>query len=138
VTAQSVVEQFYNELWNDWQINLIDVILAPQIQFRGSRGAVLEGREAFRRYLLETRASFPDWNNRIDELLQSGIHVAVRLTWTGTHTGAPFSGYEAEGVRVEYVGAAFFTVSQDEIENAWVVGDTRTFWNALCEGERDA
>jgi predicted ester cyclase len=128
--SEIAVRRFYDELWNGWRLELVDEILAEGLRFRGSRGAILAGRSEFRRYAEETRAAFPDWHNRIDDLVVDGDRVAARLTWTGTQTGA-FEGRAASGARVEYVGAAFFRVVGDVIDEAWVVGDTEGFRRTL-------
>ena len=87
--AKVLVRRFYDELWNMWRLELVDEILDENLRFRGSRGAILEGRSEFRRYAEATRAGFPDWHNRIDDLVASGDRVATRMTWTGTQSG-PF------------------------------------------------
>jgi steroid delta-isomerase-like uncharacterized protein len=127
---EAVVRRFYNELWNQWQLDLVDELLSPNVRFRGSRGARLAGRDAFRRYAESTRAGFPDWKNRIDEILAVEDRVVTRMTWTGTHTGE-FDGIAPTGSRVEYVGAAFFRFEEALITEAWVVGDSHAFWAAL-------
>lgn len=129
----AVVRRFYNELWNDWRVELSDAILTPGLQFRGSRGTLLSGRGAFKAYLEETRAAFPDWRNQIDELLAFSDRVVTRMTWSGTHRGL-FAGIEPTGRGVEYVGAAFFRLTDGMIDEAWVVGDSHTFWMALSGG----
>ena len=127
---ERIVRRFYEELWNEWRLDLADVILSPRLRFRGSRGSVLTGREEFKRYVEETRAAFADWHNQIDELMAAGDRVVTRMTWTGTHTGA-FAGIEPSGARVEYVGPGFFRLADGLIEEAWIVGDSHAFWAAL-------
>lgn len=127
---KAVVRRFYNELWNAWGLELVDELVAHRMRFRGSLGSVLEGRAEFRRYVESIRVAFPDWHNRIDELLGTGDRVVARLTWSGTHRGS-LGDLEPTGARVEYVGAAFFHLSRGVIETAWVVGDTQQLWRAL-------
>ena len=129
-TGEAAVRRFYAELWNAWELGLVDEILSPELRFRGSRGAVMSGRDAFRRYAEETREAFPDWHNRVDDLVANGDRVAARLTWTGTQSGA-FEGRPPTGARVEYVGAGFFRVDHGVIHEAWVVGDTEAFRRTL-------
>jgi steroid delta-isomerase-like uncharacterized protein len=128
--SEAVVRRFYDELWNRWRLELADEFLSERLRFRGSLGATLAGRAAFVAYAESIRAAFPDWHNRVDELLASDDRVATRMTWTGTHAG-PFAGLEPSGARVEYAGAAFFRLTGGVIEEAWVVGDTEAFWRAL-------
>ena len=85
------------------------------------------------RYVETARVAFPDWHNRIDELLAVSDRVVTRMTWSGTHEGR-LGDIEATGARVEYVGTAFFRLAQGVIEEAWVVGDTQELWRALGRG----
>lgn len=127
---EAVVERFYAELWNDWQLDLADEIVSPAVRFRGSLGTSLTGREQLKRYVETVRVAFPDWHNQVDELLSFEDRVVVRLTWSGTHRG-PLGEVEPTGARVEYCGAALFRLSDRMIDEAWVVGDTQELWRAL-------
>jgi len=127
---EAIVRRFYDELWNQWNLAVADEIVSETVRFRGSRGAEITGRQELKRYLEATRAAFPDWHNRIDELLAVDDRVVTRMTWSGTHRGE-FAGVEPTGGRVEYPGAAFFRLAGGMIEEAWVVGDTQLLWRAL-------
>ena len=127
---EAVVRRFYDELWNGWRLEVADEIVSSRLRFRGSLGSIHDGRDSFKRYVEGVRAAFPDWHNRIDEMLAVDDRVVTRMTWSGTHRG-PFGGIEPTGVHVEYAGAAFFRLEQGLIEQAWVVGDTQELWRAL-------
>lgn len=129
----AVIRRFYDELWNRWELDVATEIVSPSIRFRGSIGTTLSGRDAFLNYVENVRAAFPDWHNRIDELLAVEDRVIARLTWSGTHRG-PLGDLEASGARVTYVGAAFFRLADAMIEEAWVVGDTQQLWRAIYRG----
>lgn len=72
-----VIRRFYEELWNRWDLAVADEILSEDVRFRSSLGATLEGREAFKEYV---RAAFPDWHNRVDEMIDCGDRVVTRMT----------------------------------------------------------
>jgi predicted ester cyclase len=127
---ERVVERFYHELWNRWDFDVADEILAEGVRFRGTLGSVLEGRDAFKGYVETVRRAFPDWHKRIDETISCGDRVVTRMTWSGTHEGK-LGEVEPTGARVEYVGAALFRISGERVEEAWVVGDTQELWRAL-------
>jgi steroid delta-isomerase-like uncharacterized protein len=127
---EAVVRRFYGELWNRWRLELAEEILAESLRFRGSLGSVCEGRDEFRRYAETLRAAFPDWHNRIDEVVSDDDRVVTRMTWSGTHLG-PLDGVEPSGALVEYAGAAFFRLDGGRIEEAWVVGDTAALWEQI-------
>jgi SnoaL-like polyketide cyclase len=83
----TVIRRFYEELWNEWQLDLIEELPSPTIGFRGSLGSTCNGRDEFTGYVETVRAAFPDWHNRIDEILAVDDRVVTRMTWTGTHRG---------------------------------------------------
>ena len=126
----SVVRRFYEELWNEWRLDVAGEIVAADVRFRGSLGSVLVGREELLRYVERVRAAFPDWHNRIDEIFTAEERVVTRMTWSGTHRGS-LEEIEPTGAHVEYCGAAFFRLPGGVIEEAWVVGDTQELWRAL-------
>lgn len=130
MTNDATVRRFYDELWNRWRLEIADEILSQSIRFRGSLGTVCEGRGDFERYVEDVQAAFPDWHNRIDEVVVDADRVVTRMTWTGTHRGA-LGDVAPTGARVEYAGAAFFRLTGGLIEEAWVVGDTQELWRAL-------
>lgn len=76
------------------------------------------------------RTAFPDWQNRIDELIAERDRVVARMTWSGTHSGSLF-GIAPTGRPVTYVGAPFFRLHDGRIREAWVVGDTQELWRTL-------
>jgi hypothetical protein len=58
---RSVIERFYNELWNGWSLAVADEIVSENLRFRGSLGSTLEGLEGFKDYVRTVRDAFPDW-----------------------------------------------------------------------------
>lgn len=124
-----LVRRFYDELWNAWRPEVADEILAEDFRFRGTLDE-LAGRDAFKDYMATIRTAFPDWHNEVEELFDLGEQVITRMTWSGTHRG-PFRDIPATGRRVEYPGAAFFTIRDGRIATAWIVGDTSRLWAAL-------
>lgn len=127
---EAVIRRFYEELWNEWRLDLAAEIVASDVRFRGSLGSSLVGREDFVAYVERVRNAFPDWHNRIDEIIASDDRVVTRMIWSGTHRGR-LGEIEPTGARVEYMGAAFFRLADGVIEDAWVVGDTQELWRAL-------
>ena len=76
------------------------------------------GLEGARNLALEIRAAFPDYRERIDELIDAGDRIVVRLTIQGTHQG-DYGGLPATGKSVE-----FTDVTICRIENARIVEES--------------
>lgn len=80
------------------------------------------GRREWRSYRDAVRAGSADFHNEILTLLVDGDQAAVRLRYTGTHTG-PLAGLPPTGRRFSYAGAAFFTRNGPQVTSGWVLGD---------------
>src|SRR5258708_23326646 len=124
-------------MWNRWDFDLAEVLLDPEIQFRGSLGMEVRGVAGFQGYMRTVQAAFPDFTNTIDELIAEGAgeasHVAARLTYGGTHRGELF-GVAPSGNRIEYSGAAFFEIAGGKVARGWVLGDTTSLQKQLGAG----
>jgi len=117
-----LVRRYYDELWNAWDVSLADELLASDFRFRGSLGFETRGREKFLAYLKMTRDAFPDFHNRIDDLIAEDTKVVARLTYTGTHRGRIF-GIDGSGAKIVYAGVAIFSVGETQLISGWVLGD---------------
>ncbi len=117
-----IVRRYYEELWNRWDLAVLDEIVAADINFRGSLSLAVKGIDGFKRYVNMVRAAFPDFHNSIEDLIAEGDKVAARLTYRGTHQGELF-GLAATGKVVTYAGIAIFRIANDRIFDGWVLGD---------------
>jgi steroid delta-isomerase-like uncharacterized protein len=127
---EAIVRRFYDELWNEWRLDLVDEIISDRIRFRSSLGSTVSGREEFTALVERVRGVFPDLRHQVDELIAVDDRVVTRVTYSGTHRGR-LGDVEATGAHVVYVGAAFFRLSHGRIDEGWVVGDTQAVWRAL-------
>ena len=117
-----LIERFYNELWNRFDKSLFPEILAEDLEFRGSLGREIRGHVEFAEYVDFIQRAFPDFHNRIEDIVSEGDQSFVRLSYTGTHEGAIF-GVPATGRRIHYAGAALFRFSGSKVASVWVLGD---------------
>ena len=109
-------------MWNTWDATAIAEICTPDVTFRGSLGTTVRGYAGVAAYMDQVRAAFPDFTNRVEEVISEGDKAFARLTYTGTHQG-PILGFEPTGKFVTYAGAVVFTFRDDRISEVWVLGD---------------
>ena len=119
---EHLVRRFYEELWNRWDDEGVDDLLAEDFTFRGSLGTETAGRAEWRSYRDAVRAGASDFHNELVTLVAHGDRAAARLRYSGTHTGR-LAGLPATGRRFTYAGAAFFEAQQGRLASAWVLGD---------------
>jgi steroid delta-isomerase-like uncharacterized protein len=119
---RALVRRYYDELWNQWKLELIAELLAENFRFRGSVGVTARGRNAFADYVRMMRGAFPDFHNRVESMLAEDNRVVARLQYTGTHRGK-FLGIDPTGNQVSYDGVAIFAIGSHQLMSAWVLGD---------------
>jgi len=119
---KAIIQRYYDELWNKWDLSLVDDIIGPEICFRGSLGVAVQGRDGFKNYVATVRRAFPDFHNTIEELVAEDEKVVARLTYRGTHQGELF-GIPPTDKQVSYAGIAMFRILNERIVDGWVIGD---------------
>jgi steroid delta-isomerase-like uncharacterized protein len=120
---RALIRRYYDELWNQWRLELADVLLAPDVTFRGSLAVEVAGIAGFKGYVRLVQTAFPDFHNTVEELVVEDDRVVARLTYRGTHRG-PLFDLAATGRRVSYAGIALFRITGGRIASGFVVGDT--------------
>jgi steroid delta-isomerase-like uncharacterized protein len=129
---RDLIRRYYEEMWNHWDFELAEQVLAPEIAFHGSLGVTTRGIAAFRKYMQTVRDAFPDFHNRIEELVAENQQVVARLTYHGTHSGE-ILGIAPMGKKITYAGAAFFQIAGGRITEGWVLGDRMSLLQQLGE-----
>jgi steroid delta-isomerase-like uncharacterized protein len=117
-----LVRRYYDELWNQWRLELSCELLAEDFRFRGSVGIATRGRQAFGDYVRMIRNAFPDFHNHVELMLAEDNRVVAQVQFKGTHRG-PISGVHATGTQIAYEGVAIFAIGARRLMSAWVLGD---------------
>jgi steroid delta-isomerase-like uncharacterized protein len=119
---KNLIRRFFDEMWNPWNFEKAEELLAADIKFRGTLGAELIGRDAFREYMRKVQAAFPDFHNSILEMTAESNRVVAKTFYRGTHRGEIF-GVAPTGKTIGYAGAAFFRIADGKVIEGWVLGD---------------
>jgi steroid delta-isomerase-like uncharacterized protein len=109
-------------MWNQWDKSVFEQILAPDIVFRGSLGQEKRGYAGLSEYMDFIRTAFPDFTNRIEDVVSEGDRAFARLQYTGTHEGEIFNVAPTHR-RISYAGAALFSFAKGKIREVWVLGN---------------
>jgi steroid delta-isomerase-like uncharacterized protein len=118
---RSLSRRWFEEVWNQGREATIDELLLPQtvIHGAGEGGRDLQGPDGFREFYRPFRSAFPDIRVVVEDMLADGDQTAVRLSFTGTHTGP--------GLRVPPTGRAFRSTALVVIR--WRDGRAVEGWN---------
>ena len=94
------------ELFNKGDLSVADEIIAPNHVVHVPLGE-FKGPEGLKQIVQMWRNAFPDGRFTIDDMVAEGDKVAVRYTWTGTHSGE-YSGIAPTGKKVTMTAAFFY------------------------------
>lgn len=117
-----LVRRFYEDMWNRFDTSVFPELLDPEITFRGSLGQEKRGYDGLSDYIALIQGAFPDFHNRVLDVVADENRVFARLLYSGTHEGEVF-GIQAPGRQFEYSGAALFKFREGRISDVWVLGD---------------
>jgi steroid delta-isomerase-like uncharacterized protein len=81
--------RWFAEVWNANRLEVVDEMLAPDVIIHGlgEDGSDLVGSHHFKTFQRNFAGAFPDLHIAVDGVMSEGDQTAVRLTFTGTHTG---------------------------------------------------
>lgn len=117
-----LVKQFYLHLWNQRDYEIANQILQEQVNFRGSLGPAMVGRDKVCEYVKSVTDALQNYTCEIQEIVVDGEKAAAKVLFRGLHVGE-FMGFEPTGKEVTWVGTAFFESSDGMLTKIWVLGD---------------
>jgi predicted ester cyclase len=121
-SAPRLVEEFYQRIWNDGDLDAARELLTADFAFRGSLGIELRGIPAFASYVRAVREPLADYRCDILECVSEGNKAFAKMRFGGCHVGS-FRGFAPTGKPVQWSGAALFRFEGEAIAELWVLGD---------------
>ena len=122
VANKTLVRRFYNEVYVDWNMALVDEVVSPRFTSHDWPDGGSTGPQAFRDYYAAIRSAVPDARYEVDDLIADGDRVAVRWRLLGTHEGA-FGGIAPTGKPIALRGIAIYRLDAGKLMERWVVSD---------------
>ncbi|MFT4583307.1 MAG: putative ester cyclase [Gammaproteobacteria bacterium] len=101
-------------VWTEGQVSRMGEFYADDFKADYPMTNWGRGLEGAKKLAAAIRVGFPDYAERIDELIDAGEDIIVRLTIRGTHTG-PLLGLPATGKAVESKDVTICRVNNGKI-----------------------
>ena len=116
---EAIIRRWLEEGWSQGNLSIADKLIDPNFVVHGAGGQVVpSGPDGARQLVAAWRTGFPDGRMTIDDLFAEGDKVAIRMTWTGTHTGS-FYGYAATGRPVTVTSIGIDRIANGKIVEGW-------------------
>jgi predicted ester cyclase len=121
IRNRKVVRAVFSTIWSEGNIKRIPDLFAENFVGHFPDGTV-QGPEGLASEVGAHRKAFPDWTEEVEDWILDRDRVAVRVTSSGTNTGA-FSGNPPTGNRVQISEVAIFRLADGKIVEQWVYPD---------------
>ena len=130
MTNEELVRNACQVIWTDGDVSRIGEFYAENFQANYPMTNWGTGLEGAKNLALEIRAGFPDYRERIDELIDAGDRIVVRLTIQGTHLG-DYGGLPATGKSVEFTDVTICRIENGRIVEQSGLSDLLTLYVQL-------
>ena len=117
-----VLRQWYQELWDSWNISIADQLFSADYALHVSGNPTPMNRDAAKQVVAMFSTAFPDLKHTVDEMIAEGNTVAARWTVRGTHRGA-FQGLVPTGKQIRVSGTTVHHMSDGRIVETWLTLD---------------
>ena len=133
-TNKDVVSRFYNDVFINHDMSRLDEYMRDDyIQHNPD---CPQGKAGFVEFFDVIFAAVPDFTYTLRKMVAEGDIVMAHSTTTGTHSGGPWLGQEADGSRLSFDVVDMFRLEDGKIAEHWDVADTFTFFGQLGIAER--
>jgi hypothetical protein len=88
MTTPNLVTAFYERIWNAGDLVAVSELLTKDFSFRGSLGAELRGREAFKDYVRPIRGALANYRCEILACVSEGEQAFAKMRFSGRELSA--------------------------------------------------
>jgi steroid delta-isomerase-like uncharacterized protein len=127
---KAIVLRSEAELWSKGNLAVADELYAPKFICHFVQGTEWKGIQGIKSEVAGHRAAFPDWNERVDDIIAEGDRVVIRFTSSGTQKGE-FAGMAPNGKTVAIHEAAIYKIVDGKIVEQWGFPDTQSLMQQL-------
>ncbi len=119
--SKTVARRAIEEIWNQHNLDAIDVLYAANYVTRDLGASAVPNREGFKQLVRQAIATAPNVRVSVDLMLAEGDKVAMRYTASNGHGGmAP--GALQESRQATVTGALVVRIARGQICESWGAG----------------
>ena len=127
---KAVVLRSEAELWSEGNLSAADELYGADFICHFIGGTEWKGIQGLKSEVASHRAAFPDWNEKVDDIIAEGDRVVIRFTSSGTQRGE-LAGMAPHGEKVTIHEAAIYRVVAGKIVEQWGFPDSQSLMQQL-------
>ena len=119
---KAVVLRSEAELWSKGDLNVADELYSINFVCHFVGGIEWKGISGIKHAVQSHRASFPDWREKVEDIIAEGDRVAIRITSTGTQRGE-FAGIQPTDRKITIEEFHIYRLAGGKIIEQWGMPD---------------
>jgi steroid delta-isomerase-like uncharacterized protein len=119
---KAVIRRLIEEVYNRGNLDVVDELVAPDVFNHPAVPEHQHGIDAFKHVIEWVREFSSDVHYDMEDIIAEGAKVAVRMTHSGTHTGA-VRGIPPTGKRFSVDYVHWFRVAEGKVAELWALRD---------------
>ena len=122
-----------HELWNNGSVEFVPEIYSPEFVAHMPRGwsrSEFSGHDGARQLIARIRLAFPDWHERVVDIVANDDRVVTRYISTGTHTG-PLDDLPPTMRAIVVDEISIYRIERSRIREQWCLVDDISFARQL-------
>ena len=127
---KAVVLRSEAELWSKGDLTVADALYSPDFVCHFVGGIEWKGLSGIKRAVQSHRASFPDWHEKVEDIIAEGDRVAIRITSTGTQRGE-FAGIQPTERKITIEEFHIYRLAGGKIIEQWGMPDVQGLMTQL-------
>lgn len=129
---EEIARRVITDVWSAGDIDAVDELYAEDCVVHDPQVGTLEGRDAVKSWVTESRETFSDTQVTVGEIFSCEGHACGMWSMTGKHTGAlPGMDVPATGKTVSMEGLFIARIEDGMITEEWGMGDSASLMDQL-------
>ncbi|MFT6166333.1 MAG: steroid delta-isomerase-like uncharacterized protein [Vicingaceae bacterium] len=112
----------YHKVWNEGKFENLNDILTSDFVCHYLTSEKWVGIENSKKAISDWRTIFPDWHEKIVDIIQEKDKVVTRYKATATHTRT-YEGIDSTGAKIEIYEVSIYRINNGKIAEQWCFPD---------------
>lgn len=132
-TAREMQREYTESVWNQGDVEKVDGYFHDDVVVHDlPAGEEYEGLAAFKQWIEEVRAGFPDFDVGVEDVIAGDDRIVARWVASGTHEGElPELGLDPTGESATWEGVTIYELDGEMVTEAWWYYDMMTILTQL-------